>query len=132
MLPLVVVDHGKVVNIRINGIDDPYHDQTTFKEDFNKMLPTFKIFVYPHNMRNDPFSNIFAPMDGEPSGNYASEYYFKKSLFNSGFITKNASEADMFYLPFSITKLRHDKRVGVQKLDKFVSSYMETKVAILE
>ena len=126
MLSLVVIDHdGKVVNMRINSIDAPYHDQTAFKEDFNKMLPTFKIFVYPHNLRNDPFSNIFAPMDGEPTGNYASENYFKKSLFNSDFITRNASEAHMFYLPFSITKLRHDKRVGVQKLDTFVSSYME-------
>lgn len=105
--------------------DDPYHDQKIFRDDFNKMLLTFKIFVYPHR-QNDPFKNIFLPMDDEPTGNYASESYFKKALMNSDFVTRNASEANMFYLPFSISGLRNDKRVGVHGLDNFISSYIAT------
>ncbi|RVW96483.1 hypothetical protein CK203_029688 [Vitis vinifera] len=49
----------------------------------------------------------------EPGGNYASESYFKKVLMKSHFITKDPSKADLFFLPFSIARLRHDPRVGV-------------------
>lgn len=104
-------------------LKEPYHQQTIFQEDFQEMRRKLKIFVYPHN-RNDPFSNIFLPENGEPSGNYASESYFKKSLMNSSFLTTNASEANMFYLPFSIAGLRNDKRVGVKGLPGFVASYI--------
>lgn len=42
----------------------------------------------------------------------------------SHFITKDPSEADLFFLPFSITRLRHDPRVSVGGIPDFVKSYI--------
>ncbi|CAA7394751.1 unnamed protein product [Spirodela intermedia] len=73
------------------------------------MNRSFKIYVYPHR-RDDPFAHALLPVDFEPGGNYASESYFKKLLMESHFITKDPSEASLFFLPFSIARLRHDQR----------------------
>lgn len=88
------------------------------------MNKSLKIYVYPHT-KKDPFANILLPVDYEPSGNYASESYFKKSLFKSHFMTNDPSEADLFYMPFSIAGLRHDKRIGVGRIKKFVKKYVD-------
>uniref|UniRef100_A0A6P3Z5Z5 probable glycosyltransferase At5g03795 isoform X2 n=1 Tax=Ziziphus jujuba TaxID=326968 RepID=A0A6P3Z5Z5_ZIZJJ len=94
-----------------------FHDTHIFLEDYKEMKRSFKIYVYPHR-RNDPFANALLPVDFEPGGNYASESYFKKVLMKSQFITKNPNEADLFFLPFSIARLRHDPRVGVGAMEK--------------
>ncbi|KAK4746546.1 hypothetical protein SAY87_012858 [Trapa incisa] len=102
---------------------DVFHNRHTFLEDYEQMNKSFKIYVYPHR-KSDPFKNILEPVDFKPGGNYASESYFKKVLFNSHFITKNPSRADLFFMPFSITRLRHDPRIGVRGVRDFVRDYV--------
>lgn len=88
-----------------------------------EMNKSLKIYVYRHK-KTDPFANVLLPENSEPGGNYASESYFKKSLFNSHFLTKDPSKADLFYLPFSIASLRHDKRVGVGGIQTYIRNYI--------
>ncbi|MCD7448284.1 hypothetical protein HAX54_040397 [Datura stramonium] len=57
-------------------------------------------------------------------GNYASESYFKKVLVMSHFITKDPFNANLFFLPFSIARLRHDPRVGIDGIKDFIKSYI--------
>ncbi|PWA39904.1 exostosin-like protein [Artemisia annua] len=94
-----------------------------FMEDYIKMNKTFKIYMYPHS-KNDPFANILLPVKFEPEGNYASESFFKKTLDNSHFLTNDPSKADLFYLPFSIARLRHDPRVGIKGIQDFIKDYI--------
>lgn len=108
-----------------NNVDEfeVFHDRALFQQEYKEMNKSLKIFVYPHK-RSDPFANVLLPANDEPGGNYASESYFKKALFKSHFITKDPLEADLFYLPFSIASLRHDKRVGVGGIQGFVRDYI--------
>ncbi|XP_059646510.1 probable glycosyltransferase At5g03795 isoform X2 [Cornus florida] len=109
----------------LNGEDENevFHDREMFVENYKRMNRSLKIYVYPHK-RDDPFANILLPVNYEPGGNYASESYFKKVLFKSHFITKDPSEAHLFYLPFSIASMRHDKRVGVGGIQNFIRDYI--------
>ncbi|CAH9069125.1 unnamed protein product [Cuscuta epithymum] len=100
-----------------------FHDQDLFFEEYEEMNGTLKIFVYPHN-KDDPFANVLLPADGEPGGNYASESYFKQSLFRSHFITQDPNQAHLFFLPFSIAGLRNDRRVGVGGIKDYVRDYV--------
>lgn len=100
-----------------------YHDRDIFVEDYKEMNRSFKIYVYPHR-RNDPFANVLLPVDYEPGGNYASESYFKKVLMKSHFITKDPTKADLFFLPFSIARLRHEPRIGVGGIQDFIQDYI--------
>ncbi|XP_034694820.1 probable glycosyltransferase At5g03795 isoform X1 [Vitis riparia] len=100
-----------------------FHDRNLFVEDYKEMNRSFKIYCYPHK-RDDPFANALLPVDFEPGGNYASESYFKKVLMKSHFITKDPSKADLFFLPFSIARLRHDPRVGVGGIQDFIRDYI--------
>ncbi|KAL8526917.1 hypothetical protein ACS0TY_015968 [Phlomoides rotata] len=106
-------------------IDDKelFHNRDVFLENYKEMNRSLKVFIYPHR-QDDPFANVLLPVDFEPSGNYASESYFKKVLVNSHFITNNPSEADLFFLPFSIARLRHDPRVGINGIQDFVQRYI--------
>ncbi|XP_075517464.1 putative glycosyltransferase At5g11130 [Primulina tabacum] len=103
--------------------EDVFHDRNLFKKEYHRMNRTLKIFSYPHQ-KNDPFANVLLPVHSEPTGNYASESYFKKSLFSSHFLTDDPSEADLFYLPFSIAGLRHDRRIGVGGIKDFIKDYV--------
>ncbi|CAN4106344.1 unnamed protein product [Withania somnifera] len=87
------------------------------------MNRSLKIYVYPHQ-KGDSFSNVLLAVDFEPGGNYASESYFKKVLVMSHFITKDPSSADLFFLPFSIARLRHDRRVGIDGIKDFIKNYI--------
>ncbi|KAJ7543651.1 hypothetical protein O6H91_09G046900 [Diphasiastrum complanatum] len=102
----------------------PYHSFDVFQKGMKEMSRKFKVFVYPHS-QDEPYSKVFLPVDHEPSGNYASESYFKKALNSSHFVTQNPSEADLFFLPFSISALRHDPRVGVEGIQDFVREYVQ-------
>nr|DAD47103.1 TPA_asm: hypothetical protein HUJ06_017040 [Nelumbo nucifera] len=106
-----------------NHLKEVFHDKENFFEDYKEMNRSFKIYVYPHS-KDDPFANTLLPVNSEPGGNYASEAYFKKALTKSHFITKDPSEADLFYMPFSIAALRHDRRVGVGGIPVFVQAYI--------
>ncbi|KAH1077329.1 hypothetical protein GLYMA_19G113300v4 [Glycine max] len=73
---------------------------------------------------DDPFANVLLPVESEPGGNYTSESYFKKVLMKSHFITKDPPEADLFFLPFSMARLWHDRRVGVGGIQDFIRDYI--------
>ncbi|PON44209.1 Exostosin-like [Parasponia andersonii] len=103
--------------------NEVFQDGHIFLGDYKEMKRCFKIYVYPH-WRDDPFANVLLPVDFEPGGNYASESYFKKVLFKSEFITEDPEEADLFFLPFSIARLRHDSRVGVGGIQDFIRNYI--------
>ncbi|XP_010276888.1 PREDICTED: probable glycosyltransferase At5g03795 [Nelumbo nucifera] len=103
--------------------NEVFHDKDIFLEDYEEMNRSFKIYVYPHR-EDDPFANALLPVDFEPGGNYASESYFKRVLMKSHFITKDPSEADLFFLPFSIARLRHDPRVDVGGIPDFIKAYI--------
>lgn len=64
------------------------------------------------------------PVDYQPKGSYASELYFKKILMHSHFITNDPTEADLFFMPFSIVEMRHDLRIGVEGIKDFVKNYV--------
>ncbi|EOY10573.1 Exostosin family protein isoform 2 [Theobroma cacao] len=100
-----------------------FHDGDIFLEDYKEMNNSFKIYVYPVK-RNDPFAHALLPVDFEPGGNYASESYFKKALMKSHFITKDPTKADLFFLPFSIARLRHDRRIGTGGIQDFIRDYI--------
>lgn len=101
----------------------PYHSRRIFESDYAEMKKNFKIFIYPHDHK-DPFHLIFEPSNQVPSGNYASEEFFQQALMSSKFVTKDASEADFFFMPVSITKARLDKRIDVRGLQKFCANYI--------
>uniref|UniRef100_A0A2P2IWK1 Exostosin GT47 domain-containing protein n=1 Tax=Rhizophora mucronata TaxID=61149 RepID=A0A2P2IWK1_RHIMU len=103
--------------------DELFHDKDIFLEDYEEMNRSFKIYVYPHRP-DDPFAHALLPVNSEPGGNYASESYFKKALMKSHFITKNPTKADLFFMPFSIARLRHDPRIGVLSIQDFIRDYI--------
>ncbi|XVF06611.1 hypothetical protein REPUB_Repub06bG0064200 [Reevesia pubescens] len=100
-----------------------YHDKDLFLEDYKDMNMSLKIYVYPHST-DEPFANVLLPVDYDPKGHYASELYFKKVLSKSHFITKNPSEADLFFMPFSIVEMRHDPRIGPEGIQDFIKDYI--------
>ncbi|KAI3721900.1 hypothetical protein L2E82_32919 [Cichorium intybus] len=103
-----------------------YHDKDIFLENYKQMNKSLKIYVYPHQ-KTDPFANVLLPdIQSSPGGNYASESYFKIALSVSHFITQDPSEADLFFLPFSIASMRHDKRIGTGGIKNFVKDYIST------
>lgn len=103
--------------------NEVFHDRDIFLENYKEMNRSFKIYIYPH-LQDDPFANVLLPVDFEPRGNYASESYFKKVLVKSHFITEDPLKADLFFLPFSIARLRHDPRVGINGLQDFIRDYI--------
>ncbi|KAF7147858.1 hypothetical protein RHSIM_Rhsim03G0056700 [Rhododendron simsii] len=111
---------GNSVN---NDDNDVYHDNDLFFEHYKEMNRSLKIYVYPHSP-NESFANVFLPVAYEPGGNYASESYFKKALMKSHFVTEDPSDADFFFLPFSITGMRFDKRINVGGIQSFVREYV--------
>ncbi|XP_058204325.1 probable glycosyltransferase At5g11130 isoform X4 [Rhododendron vialii] len=107
----------------VDNDNDVYHDNDLFFENYKQMNRSLKIYVYPHSS-HDRFANVLLPVTYEPGGNYASESYFKKALMKSHFITKDPSKADFFFLPFSITGMRNDKRIGVGGMQDYVQDYV--------
>uniref|UniRef100_A0A7N0VMT3 Exostosin GT47 domain-containing protein n=3 Tax=Kalanchoe fedtschenkoi TaxID=63787 RepID=A0A7N0VMT3_KALFE len=116
----------QILQLQPNGNfvnNEVFHDRDIFLEDYKAMKRGFKIYVYPHR-RDHPFANALLPVTFEPGGNYASESYFKKVLMKSHFTTKDPYKADLFFLPFSIARLRHDDRVGVGGIQDFIRDYI--------
>ncbi|XP_058204322.1 probable glycosyltransferase At5g03795 isoform X1 [Rhododendron vialii] len=107
----------------VDNDNEVYHDNDLFFENYKKMNKSLKIYVYPHSP-HDHFANVLLPVTSVPRGNYASESYFKKALMKSHFITKDPSKADFFFLPFSITGMRIDKRIGVGGMQDYVQDYV--------
>ncbi|GAB4857209.1 hypothetical protein Ancab_015117 [Ancistrocladus abbreviatus] len=109
-------------SLNVNN-QEVFHDGDLFLQNYQEMNRSLKIYVYPHR-RSDPFANALLPVNEEPGGNYASETYFKNVLTKSHFVTKDPSKADLFFLPFSIARLRNDRRIGVGGLQGFIRDYI--------
>ncbi|XP_031389294.1 probable glycosyltransferase At3g07620 [Punica granatum] len=110
----------------------PYHNWEQFAADFQEMMRSFKIYVYPHALNSSsasPFADIFLPHPKPTNpklGNYFSEHMFKVSLLRSSLITPNPEEAHFFFMPFSINNLRNDPRVrSGESISRFVADYTE-------
>ncbi|CAM6129655.1 unnamed protein product [Calypogeia fissa] len=116
-----VAVHG--INFTLGIVSQAYHSPDIFYRDFVDMACQFKIFIYPHSA-NDPFANIYRADKKLPTGNYASEHYFKMALLESSMLTEDPDEADLFYMPFSIANMRKDGRIGVIGIKHFVKKYV--------
>ncbi|XP_068647039.1 probable glycosyltransferase At3g07620 [Aristolochia californica] len=109
-------------------LEHPYHNWELFSLDFEEMLKTMKIFVYPDvSYESSPFARIFLPHRNplDPKlGNYYSEHMFKINLLRSSFLTSDPEEAHFFYMPFSINALRNDPRVHYESsIADFIAQY---------
>ncbi|KAL5569004.1 hypothetical protein UlMin_025579 [Ulmus minor] len=71
----------------ISLLSSPYLSPTTFLPDYQNMLLNFKIFIYKPN--------------AALTYNSPQETLFYTSLRNSPFVTQNAEEAHLFFIPFS-------------------------------
>ncbi|XP_060171671.1 probable glycosyltransferase At5g03795 [Lycium barbarum] len=110
----------------------PYHNWELFATDYEEMMKTLKIFVYPDafmNNKSSPFSSIFLPQTNpfNPKlGNYFSEHMFKIALLGSSFVTKNPKEAYFYYMPFSINVMRNHPNVhSASAIKDFVAGYTD-------
>ncbi|KAG9447429.1 hypothetical protein H6P81_013557 [Aristolochia fimbriata] len=108
--------------------DGPYHDWELFRPDFEEMLRSLRIFVYPDVYdESSPFARIFLPHRDplDPKlGNYYSEHMFKINLLRSSFLTSIPEDAHFFYMPFSINALRNDPRLHSEaSIADFVAQY---------
>lgn len=112
----------------------PYHDWEAFEADYQEMLRTLKIFIYPEAFKEDnysspasPFANIFLPLPNpmDPNlGNYYSEHAFKIALLHSSLVTKDPEEAHFFFMPFSINAMRnHPLLHSASSISDFVAQY---------
>ncbi|XP_071734806.1 probable glycosyltransferase At5g03795 [Rutidosis leptorrhynchoides] len=129
---LVVHEGGKPAakdsipsKVKPSNAKEVYHDKDNFLDNYKQMNKTMKIYIYPHD-KTDPFANVLLPASGSPGGNYASESYFKIALSMSHFVTPDPSEADLFFLPFSIASMRHDKRIGTGGIKDFIKDYISS------
>lgn len=110
-----------------NGV---YHNWDLFQSDFQQMLNTLKIFVYPDIYNNSSsFAGIFVPHPNPYTpklSNYFSEHMFKINILRSSFLTSNPEEAHFFFLPFSINSMRNDPRVHSEAaIAEFVGDYLK-------
>ncbi|KAH7866583.1 hypothetical protein Vadar_022276 [Vaccinium darrowii] len=106
----------------------PYHNWKHFNADYNEMMQSLKIYVYPDvSKKNSPFSSIFLPLRNTKNlGNYYSEHAFKTALLSSPLLTTQPEEADFFYMPFSINLMRNDRRLhSADSIKNFVARYTE-------
>lgn len=110
----------------------PYHDWELFAADYEEMMKTLKIFVYPDASVSNKFwniSSIFLPHTNpfNPKlGNYFSEHMFKIALLGSPFVTLNPEEAHFYFMPFSINVMRNHPRVhSASAIEDFVAGYTD-------
>nr|DAD22819.1 TPA_asm: hypothetical protein HUJ06_024282 [Nelumbo nucifera] len=86
LLTLSLCFYGVIQAKPLSDLTSPYLSPATFPASYQKMLKTFKIFAY-------------IPEKLQPFGT-AVESLFHDSLLKSSFITTNAEDAHLFYLPF--------------------------------
>ncbi|XP_009772580.1 putative glycosyltransferase At3g07620 [Nicotiana tabacum] len=117
-------------NVLINN--SPYYNWELFAADYEEMVKTLKIFVYPDafmSNKSSPFSSIFLPLTNpfDPKlGNYFSEHMFKIALLGSSLVNQNPKEAHFYYMPFSINVMRNHPRVhSAAAIEDFVAGYTD-------
>lgn len=124
---------SKTIVNKVEVQSGPYHNWELFARDFQEMMRSFKIYVYPDAFmnqsfsRSSPFAHIFLPHPNpfDPRlGNYFSEHMFKVALLRSSLVTPHPEQAHLFFLPFSINLLRNDPRVHSEaSIAEFVAQY---------
>lgn len=124
---------SKTIANKVEVKSGPYHNWELFARDFQEMMRSFKIYVYPDAFMNQsfpqssPFAHIFLPHPNpfDPRlGNYFSEHMFKVALLRSSLVTPHPEQAHLFFLPFSINLLRNDPRVHSEaSIAEFVAQY---------
>ncbi|XP_073144712.1 probable glycosyltransferase At5g03795 [Henckelia pumila] len=109
----------------------PYHNWKLFNADYQEMLQTLKIFVYPDafmNKDSSPFAPVFLPHPNplDPKiGNYFSEHAFKLALVKSSLITQRPEEAHFFFMPFSINAMRNHALLHSESaISNFIAQYI--------
>lgn len=117
--------------IYIESKASPYHNWQLFNADYQEMLRTLKIFVYPDvfmNKDSSPFASVFLPHPNplDPKiGNYFSEHAFKLALLKSSLITQRPEEAHFFFMPFSINAMRnHPLLHSESSISNFIAQYI--------
>ncbi|CAK9162717.1 unnamed protein product [Ilex paraguariensis] len=128
---------GAVLDSSLESGGGPYHNWELFAADYQEMLHSFKLFVYPDVYMNKhsssssssstPFARIFLPHPNpfDPKlGNYFSEHAFKAALLRSSLVTPHPQEAHFFFMPFSINAMRNDPRLhSASSIKDFVAQY---------
>ncbi|KAL2634141.1 hypothetical protein R1flu_005620 [Riccia fluitans] len=101
-----------------------FHSPKVFAADYNEMRSKFKVYIYPFKKNVTNLMFDYAGADGPfPGGNYASEFFFFRNLYESDYITKDPEEAHLFVLPFSVFKIR--MALGPNAVAPYVKYYME-------
>ncbi|XP_002976961.2 probable glycosyltransferase At3g07620 [Selaginella moellendorffii] len=104
-----------------------YHNWELFSLDYEEMVKSFKVYVYPFG--NSDYSQVFLPHPDpydRKLGNFFSEHMFKINLLNSTFATRDPGEAHLFFMPFSINAMRNHPRIRSEAMiSSFVESYVE-------
>ncbi|KAG6558308.1 hypothetical protein Mapa_000058 [Marchantia paleacea] len=101
-----------------------FHSPKVFAADYHEMRENFKVYVYPfhENVTKYMFdySGAVAPL---PGGNYASEFFLFRNLYESKYITDDPEKAHLFVLPYSVFKLR--MTVGPGGVAGYVRYYIQ-------
>lgn len=71
-----------------------------FKKSFEKMMTTFKVFVYPQGDPGTYYHSFHNPVPF-----YASEAFFFRNLESGELRTLDPDEADAFFIPISLQKM---------------------------
>ncbi|XP_057496390.1 probable glycosyltransferase At5g03795 [Actinidia eriantha] len=111
-----------------HDLSGPYQNWRLFATDYQEMLQTLKIYVYPDvSTKESSYAGVFLPHPNPINsklGNYFSEHAFKTALIRSSLVTTHPEEAHLFFMPFSINAMRNDPRLHSEaSISDFVAQY---------
>ncbi|XP_031098460.1 probable glycosyltransferase At5g03795 [Ipomoea triloba] len=117
----------KPVEIQSEDVLGPYHNWELFAADYEEMIKTLRIFVYPdvYLNKSSPLATVFLPHpDPSKQGNYFSEHMFKAALLRSSVQTRRPEDAHFFFMPFSINAMRNHRDLhSAAAISDFVAGY---------
>ncbi|XP_019180560.1 PREDICTED: probable glycosyltransferase At3g07620 isoform X2 [Ipomoea nil] len=119
--------HLQIQSEDASGDSGPYHNWELFAADYEEMIKTLKIFVYPdvYLSKSSPLASVFLPHpDPSKQGNYFSEHMFKAALLRSSVQTRRPEDAHFFFMPFSINAMRNRPDLhSAAAISDFVAGY---------
>nr|GMD79195.1 probable glycosyltransferase At3g07620 [Ipomoea batatas] len=119
---------SKPVEIQSEDVSGPYHNWELFAADYEEMIKTLRIFVYPdvYLNKSSPLASVFLPHpDPSKQGNYFSEHMFKAALLRSPVQTRRPGDAHFFFMPFSINAMRNRPDLhSAAAISDFVAGYV--------
>ncbi|CAM6111074.1 unnamed protein product [Calypogeia fissa] len=99
-----------------------YHSSVVFGLNYEDMMAKFKIFIYPG--KDHAFKALSNGQDAKGLMAHTEEY-FMYQLYQSDFVTLDPERANLLLLPISIRSLVEDPEVGIEKLGKWLSRYVQ-------